>query len=332
MNYNQIYESKIRLVVSLILLFGIFLNMSCFGKHNQPEVCKRFYSSGPRSEKRFLSHSIEDQFKLHRCSLQQIPSIGRSGAMAKGGEKLVPFLVEKLNAKHKNYYERDLTILAAAQVLALLPREHLDNHRYVVPLLERKISRMKYGVRKEGALWALKTIKDERVLDLLDGEMRRFGLPSLRKVEVADDDLEMRIWVGFGYPTLSGFILERKENKWSASYLPQYQKSKEAPKPSLITLDRPVIGWDKLWSRLEEQDIMAEYENDTEKFSFNAQGGVFEVFTDSTSVLVEVLIHNRHRYYSYHAPCYSKAKGAKKLLKAVKVLEENFKINIHNCS
>jgi hypothetical protein len=81
--------------------------------------------------------------------------------MAKGGEKLVPFLVEKLNAKHKNYYERELTILAASQVLALLAISgDLDNHRYVVPLLERKISQMKSGVRKDEAKYDLKTIKE----------------------------------------------------------------------------------------------------------------------------------------------------------------------------
>jgi hypothetical protein len=161
MNYNQRYGSKRRLIISLLLLFGIFLNMSCFKRHDQPEVCKRFFSSGPHSEKGFLSYSLEDQFKIHRCRNQMIPATGYPGAMAEGGEKLVPFLVEKLNAKHKNYYERDLTILAASQVLALLAISgDLDNHRYVVPLLERKISQMKSVVRKDEATDDLKTIKE----------------------------------------------------------------------------------------------------------------------------------------------------------------------------
>ena len=68
--------------------------------------------------------------------------------------------MKKLKAKHKDYYERELTILAASQILRLLAvKGHLDNHRYVVPLLERKISRMKYGVEKERSLWALEAIK-----------------------------------------------------------------------------------------------------------------------------------------------------------------------------
>lgn len=161
MNYNQIYGSKRRLIISLLLLFGIFLNMSCFKRHDQPEVCKRFFSSGPHSEKRFLSHSLEDQFKIHRCRYQIIPPTGYPSAMTKGGEKLVPFLVEKLNAKHKDYYERDLTIRAASRVLALLAISgDLDNHRYVVPLLERKISLMRFDVRKDQATDDLKTIKE----------------------------------------------------------------------------------------------------------------------------------------------------------------------------
>ena len=174
MTYNQRYGSKRRLIISLLLLFSIFFQMSCFGKHDQPEVCKKFFSSGPRSEKRFLSHSIEDQFKLHRCSLQQIPPIGYRIAMAEGGEKVIPFLVEKLNAKHKNSYERDLTILAAAQVLSSLAiGRDLDNHRYVVPLLERKISLMKFDVEKERSLWALEAIKENLRKDDLEKDKER---------------------------------------------------------------------------------------------------------------------------------------------------------------
>ena len=161
MNYNQRYGSKGRLVVSLLLLFSIFFQVSCiFKKHDQPEVCKRFSSIEDPFEKKFLSHSLEDQFKISRCWHQRLPSVGRPSAMAKGGEKIVPFLVKKLKVKHKDYYERELTILAASQILRLLAvKGHLDNHRYVVPLLERKISRMKYGVRKERSLWALEAIK-----------------------------------------------------------------------------------------------------------------------------------------------------------------------------
>ena len=174
MNYSQIYESKRRLVISLLLLLGIFFQMSCFKRHDQPEVCKEFFSSGLHSEKRFLSHSIEDQFKLHRCALQKVPSIRYSSIMSEGGEKLVPFLVKKLNAKHKNYYERDLTILAAAQVLSSLAiKGYLDNHRYVVPLLERKISLMKFDVDKDEVKYDLKTIKEELRKDDLEKDKER---------------------------------------------------------------------------------------------------------------------------------------------------------------
>ena len=174
MNYDQRYGSKRRLVVSLLLLFGTFFQVSCiFKKHDQPEVCKRFHSKS-RTEKEFLNHSIEDQFKLHRCSLQQIPPIGYSNAMSEGGEKLVPFLVKKLNAKHKNSYERDLTILAASQVLALLAISgDLDNHRYVVPLLERKASLIKFDVDKDEVKYDLKTIKEELRKDDLEKDKER---------------------------------------------------------------------------------------------------------------------------------------------------------------
>lgn len=170
----------------------------------------------------------------------------------------------------------------------------------------------------------------KELVGLIDEKIRPFGLKSLRKAELGDDDLEVRVWKGHGYPTLSGVILERKKNKWKAvyfptSYFPDSQIS-EKPLKSLINLDSPVMGWDKLWSSLKEQDIL------TNKDDIDTEVGVVEPFNDSIMITVEVLIRKRYRHYRYHAPCYSKAEEAKKLLKAVKILEENFKIKLHDCS
>ena len=170
----------------------------------------------------------------------------------------------------------------------------------------------------------------EKILDLLNEKIHLFGLKSLRKVELGDDDLEVRVWKGIGYPTLSGIILGRKENKWKAvyfptSYFPDFQGTEKSLKPNLTNLDSPVIGWDKLWRGLKEQDIL------TNKDDIDTEAGVVEPFEDSIIITVEVLIRKGYRHYSYHAPCYSKAEEAKKLLKAVKILEENFKISLHDC-
>lgn len=173
-----------------------------------------------------------------------------------------------------------------------------------------------------------KNIKDlklekKKILDFVDKTIRQLGVKSLRKTEPNAEDLEIRIWVGIGYPTLGGLILGRRKNKWKANYFPTFETPKKAKPPRMLTLDRPSIGWENLWSKLKDQDIVTNRDD--------SEVGVVEPFEDSTLVMIEVLVRGHYRNYSYHAPCYSDAKEAKKLLKALTILEEAFNVNLHNC-
>src|SRR5215203_3675981 len=74
------------------------------------------------------------------------------------------------------------------------------------------------------------------------------NLSSLR-VALQKDDLELRLWNGFGVTALEGFVLRRRSGQWSAIHvdgihpkLPraQYERHLSAPKS----------GWNECWRRL----------------------------------------------------------------------------------
>ena len=80
------------------------------------------------------------------------------------------------------------------------------------------------------------------------------NLKTLRAGTLPENDLEVRIWHGFGLTALEGFVLKRAAGQWSAMHLegihpglPQseYQKILAAPKS----------GWELSWQRLEEAGI-----------------------------------------------------------------------------
>jgi len=44
-------------------------------------------------------------------------------------------------------------------------------------------------------------------------------LASLRKVSLPEDDLELRIWIGFGAIPLEGFVIKRRSSRWAQCIL-----------------------------------------------------------------------------------------------------------------
>jgi len=162
--YRFEHGGKIRLAIIFPLIILIFFQVGCwgfFGREDGPKVCRDFFSKS-RTDKEFLNHSLEDQFEIHKCSLQHIPGIGREGVMSEGGEKIVPFLVEKLNGKYKSQYEKDLTVYATAEVFSSLSiKGYLHKRGRIVDLLERKVRLIEDGIWRDRAMDDLRTIKEE---------------------------------------------------------------------------------------------------------------------------------------------------------------------------
>src|SRR5829696_6829160 len=54
---------------------------------------------------------------------------------------------------------------------------------------------------------------------IIDRHTAAANLPNLRTVLLADDDIEVRVWVGFGIFREDGLILRRAAGQWSGIHL-----------------------------------------------------------------------------------------------------------------
>jgi hypothetical protein len=129
-------------------------------------------------------------------------------------------------------------------------------------------------------------------------------LPSLR-VALPKDDLELRIWNGFGLTALEGFVLRRSSGKWSAIHLDgihpklprqDYQKQLSAPKS----------GWNECWRKLVEMGIS------TLPDAAEIQCSTF--VKDGMSYVVELNVEFTYRTYMYDNPSYAKCEQAKRMI------------------
>lgn len=129
-------------------------------------------------------------------------------------------------------------------------------------------------------------------------------LGSLRVV-LPKNDLELRLWNGFGLTALEGFVLRRHAGKWSAIHLNgvyrglpkrEYQRQLSAPKS----------GWNEAWRKLVEMGIGTL--PDAEEIGCS----VFD--NDGMSYVVELNYEFTYKTYQYDNPDYAKCEQAKTMI------------------
>lgn len=126
----------------------------------------------------------------------------------------------------------------------------------LLPALETPQSQRGEAVNPEAGHFKLiipKTDWEELYFEEIN-ERARIGKLRTLRVALPKDDLELRLWNGFGRTYLEGFVLRRRAGKWSAVYLNgvyrgvpkrEYQKQLSAPKS----------GWNEFWRKLVEMEI-----------------------------------------------------------------------------
>ena len=129
-------------------------------------------------------------------------------------------------------------------------------------------------------------------------------LKSLR-IALPKDDLELRLWNGFGRTALEGFVLQRRRGEWSAVHLDgihrglpkrEYQKQLTAPK----------IGWNEFWRKLVEMGIATL--PDAEEIGCNGNA------LDGMSYVVELNYEFTYRTYLYENPRFAKCEHARRMI------------------
>jgi hypothetical protein len=142
------------------------------------------------------------------------------------------------------------------------------------------------------------------------------GLPSLRAVRLPEDDLEVRVWAGFGLTTLRGLVLKRTSGQWSATRLegihgglPKNEYRKIMPSPR--------SGWDVAWRRVVGAGILT--------LPDASEGKCNAGINDGMSYVIEINKDSEYRTYMYDNPDYAKCDEAKQMLRVVDILDEEFK-------
>lgn len=141
------------------------------------------------------------------------------------------------------------------------------------------------------------------------------NLPRLRTTLLPNDDLEIRVWIGFGLQGVDGLVLRRSSTRWSGIHL--HGMGERPPFPSFQQkLEMPKSGWEIMWQRLTNAGMLtlpdaAAVECDP--------GG-----KDGTSYVVEINMNKTYRTYMYHDPDYAKCNEAKQVLKIGEIIGEEF--------
>lgn len=143
------------------------------------------------------------------------------------------------------------------------------------------------------------------------------GLAALRSAPLPEEDLEVRVWFGFGLTPLEGFILRRTGGRWSALHLegddyyePKKVKSKKLPPPT--------SGWESFWGRLDAAGIRTL--PDSSEIDDDAGG------PDGWAYLVELREGSSYRAFHYQLPEYSRRAEAVLVLEMGNAIGEEFEL------
>ena len=156
---------------------------------------------------------------------------------------------------------------------------------------------------------------EPRVETMLSQETDRVArLAGLRKLSDSDlgkDDVEVRVWFGFGLFPLEGVVLSRSDDLWSGVHLKadNYYKPK---KVSRNELPAPKSGWEAAWQQLVNAGVLT------------LPDGTDLPYPDAQGYEVQVKSGTSYRSYRYVAPEYSDLPDAKHMLEIGNIISNEF--------
>jgi hypothetical protein len=141
------------------------------------------------------------------------------------------------------------------------------------------------------------------------------GLTELRKTDVADGDVEVRIWWGFGLSPLGGIVLKRTSGQWSAIHLKadNYSEPQRAERKELRP---PKSGWDAVWQRLVNARILTL--PDASEIGCDVGG------LDGMAFVVETNNDRTYRTYRYDQPTYARCDEARQMVEISEIIADEF--------
>lgn len=131
----------------------------------------------------------------------------------------------------------------------------------------------------------------------------------LRRADILDGSLEIRVWIGFGLQPLQGFRLRREKERWTAHHVTAAFGDKW---PLEIGEVVPKSDWDGLWKKLESLGILALPDSSALPEE--------SMVLDGVSYVVETSDGQNYRTYMYGNPQAQKWPEAKQIIEIVRTL------------
>jgi hypothetical protein len=125
----------------------------------------------------------------------------------------------------------------------------------------------------------------------IDDASERAQLPRLRKASLSPDDIEIRIWRGFGLSNLEAFILKRTNGNWSAFHLKADRNGEPFENVQLKELSEPKSGWESFWKQISNRKLL--------ELPDQSEIGCDILTYDATSHVVEINQNRIYRTYRY---------------------------------
>lgn len=140
----------------IVMLPTLMMSPRC--GQSLPADCKVFYAkTASEQQVAFKSYSVERQYEIFRCGTTQRhpPDIGLAGYIADGGEKNIPFLMEKLRTEESESVRR--YIIFVFELMAV--SGDLRGRQDVAAQVEQAVSKLTIPFLKEEGQESLEKIK-----------------------------------------------------------------------------------------------------------------------------------------------------------------------------
>lgn len=139
---------------------------------------------------------------------------------------------------------------------------------------------------------------------------------DLRQAILAEGDVEMRMWWGFGLEPLEGIILRHIAGQWSAIHV-KADRYSDPTRAIWKTLSTPKSGWDACWERLVDAGILEL--PDAQEVNCSVDG------FDGIAFIVETNTGQEYRTYRYGNPTLAQCKEAKQMVKITEIIDQEFR-------
>lgn len=146
------------------------------------------------------------------------------------------------------------------------------------------------------------------------------NLNPLRTVNVNDDDIQVRIWRGFGLDPLEGVVLARTKGIWRGKHI-RALYNKDETLAEAIKLMPPKSGWQPLWQSITEKGLLTL--PDPSEINCEDHDGL-----DGTNYVVEINQNNTYRTYRYGG---GKCNETQKMFDIGDIIPAEFGSDGHKC-